>query len=184
MSVKGWKKNMLAAQAERGKSMASLYRRVKLLCDVFADREFRQDNGNLDDAAACTLLSKELNDVASDFFVLRRVIEYFPDRDSWAGGNLQKMIAEVREYDHAQVEKEPKRTVERATMQQLRTEKERAASAEQQVARVEKTVDDLRVENQQLRDDNQQLREELATANGRIAELERLLDRHLGASVA
>lgn len=174
-SQRQWKQKMLEARKLRGKTAGIVWQRVKLLVEVFDDQDYRSDNGDLDDMAAAEKLSGELGDVAADFFMLRRVLDRMPLKSDWEGKDLRKMIAEVRELDKKDDNKEPRSPRRTATVKQLDGVQQERDVAEKRLTIAESTLAELRSENRQLR-------EELAVARGRIEELEKALNRELVAS--
>ncbi len=117
-------------------------------------------------------------DMPAGSLVRVAIFNRFPQRDQWAGKNLAELAATVAE--------ESKRATKRGDEGEDEDERSRWActkkefqKAQDEAEMANARADRLSSEVQALREENQKLRTELAHANGRIAELERVLKREL-----
>jgi len=170
-----WKEKIVTARKLRGKTAAIVYDRIVLLDAVFDDADFRNEN-DFDDIQAVEHLDAEIGDLAADFLTLRRVLKLSPNKKEWAGRDLRRMIAETLEADRESSKSEgPVKTYRRATLAELDKALEEKELAETRLVIVERR-------NRELEENNRLLREEVAGLQGRIHELERIVNRDLAAA--
>lgn len=125
MTTCKWESDLERQRLLKRQGIELLHERIKLLCHVYDDVDFRSwcdASGVID----LDYLDAELSDVAVSFLTLRAVLLQHPSVDDWKGGNIRQMIAEVLESQ------KPKRE---------RTEvvswKERALAAEKEIERLQ-----------------------------------------------
>ena len=160
-SIKPYKAKLLAARKLRGDTAAYNFQRVGLLVEVFNDREFRADLGNLDDLAAGERLDAEVTDLGFEFLQLRAILERFPTEEDWRNRLLVEMWQTV--------------LTERATPTEDRPQKTRRTATVAELDRVKEQAEALRIEVEQLRpaaEARETLHQQLARAHRRIGELE------------
>ena len=85
--VRGYRKLLLEASELRAQGGRSAYQRTKLLVQVFKDRDFRAEAGNVDDFRAAEVLDEYVEDLALSFLELRAMYEHFPKESSGAKGS-------------------------------------------------------------------------------------------------
>lgn len=167
-SPRPYKRKLLEARELRRQGGRLLYERVRLLCEVFDDREFREDLGQVDDLAAAEVLDGELSDVGFDFLQLRGVLQHFPGASQWESRPIIDMYEEVIHSRESQRESQPIRTsprikreehekvvrkleaTERRLAKALETA-ERAQTLEKQLADAHRRIEALEKENAELR---------------------------------
>lgn len=198
MSTKGgYKQLILKARELMGKAGLIAFDRAKLLCQIFEDRDFRADLGNADDFKCAETLDELCGDLSLKFLRLKQLVEHFPERKQWASGNLERMLAEMLASVTAPIEDhKPKRerTVikqsEFVALSQEKTKVEQQANEFKKLAEVAKqekveieskarefrqAAESAEEKCRRLEIENRDLREKLAEANGRIAELTRMV---------
>lgn len=155
--ARGYKRLLLEALELRGLGGKSAYRRTKLLVQVFADRDFRAEAGNVDDFRAAEVLDEYVEDLALSFLELRAMIEHFPRESQWSEGKLRSMYKEVMEAG-GQPEREirPRHKISLAQFAELEDK------FRKEQARVK-----------ELQKQNAQLRSELDQAQTRLRRLEK-----------
>lgn len=159
-----WKQRLQIVSHLQQNAKSNLYDRVKILCEIFDDRDFRSDCGNLDDFDAADKLDAYVSDTCATFFQLRRCIQVYPDQATWIEvKNIAKLIADAQEFDTAAAKDEAtdeggeKKQRARASMQQLRELEQRNRELVAIVERLEK-------ENAWLKDQVDRLQKMLETA--------------------
>ena len=93
-SAKPYKRLLIQAKNLQANAKANVYKRVKLLVQVFDDADFRIDYG-ADDFVLAGILDQYIADIGWGFMELRSIIEHFPDEADWKTGRLSKMHDEV-----------------------------------------------------------------------------------------
>ena len=154
---KGYKKLLLEALELRGQGGKSAYQRTKLLVQVFQNREFRAEAGNVDDFRAAEVLDEYVEDLALRFLELKAMIEHFPKERDWSEGKLRSMYKTVMEAGSA-----PEREIQRRHKISL-----------QQYAELEEKYKKELARNRQLQKQNAQLKSELDQVQTRLRRLER-----------
>lgn len=182
MSTKkqGYKQLLLEAKSMRQSAGSNAYDRAVILMKVFDDREFRADNGNVDDFALADVLDAYCEDLSFGFLDLKALIEHFPQREQWSDGLLRRMYTEMldaREKVDVGERKVPQR---RASLKQLEAAERRVVELEAAVQR----MPDLEAQNARLQEEVMELREEsrrlrasYTRALDRISDLESKLDQ-------
>lgn len=167
--TKNFKELLLEARKLRGKSGENAWKRAKILCQIFEDRDFRDSVGAVDDFKAAEMLNAEVEDLCLTFLQLRQIFIEFPKKSDWADGRLKTLYEKAKSKPVEESDK-PKRSVNRITKkehEQVLREKEeaiaRANYSDRQRAELLEKLEQLQGENNQLR--------------GRISELERLLSK-------
>ena len=168
-AASGYKQKLIVASQMQAQTKGSIYDRVKILNEVFEDRDFRAEAGNLDDFKADDHLSRYVNDTGFSFLQLRAILEHFPDRAAWEQGLLAEMYDEMRDA---------KARRNRAEREPAATPRRRVTAAEydklaEEKARMEVLVRQTREQIHQATDHADELRAEVARLQARIAELER-----------
>ncbi len=154
---RGYKKLLSEALALRTQGGKSAYQRTKILVQVFLNRDFRAEAGNVDDGRAAEVLDEYVEDLALRFLELKAMYEYFPKDSQWSEGKLRSMYKEVMEAGA-----QPPREVQRRHKITLEQYAELEAKWKKELARV-----------QQLRKENTQLRSELDQIQTRLRKYEK-----------
>ena len=159
-----WKTLLLEARTIDARLTTCLYRRTKLLCEIFDDAEFRAEVGARDDLQAAAWLDAEFKGVALKFLQLRAILAEYPQESHWRDGNLQDMFEAIRP---TLPEERPERTRKAVKVVDY---KEACSERDHYKTRV-KFLDEQLTQLQKEREEHQQ---EIARLKGRIEELERL----------
>lgn len=146
------------------------FERVTLLVDVFEDRAFRHDMGNLDDAKADDELSKFIPDLPASFLSMRAVLERFPHREDWETRGPRELYFQLKEEADALKPERTKRPRKGVTVKEHERALNELSEHRAMLKHAQSELDILRKENQELREEN-------ATLKGRIAELEKSVER-------
>jgi len=154
---RGYKKLLIEALALRAQGGKSAYQRAKLLVQVYQDRDFRAEAGNVDDFRAAEVLDEYVEDLALQFLELKSMIEHFPKESQWDEGKLRSMYKEVMEAGG-----EPEREVQRRHKITLEQYAEMEEKWKKELAR-----------NRQLQKENAQLKSELDQVQTRLRRLEK-----------
>lgn len=167
-----YKKKLIVASELRAKGREALHERVSLLVAVFEDREFRSDNQQFDDLKAAELLDSYLEDTALSFLEARAVLQTYPKFDQWTGKTVRELYESALESSRLSDDVKPRATPRRVTLKMFEEEQLGRREAESEGRQLKKKLSDLEAENKQLIRD-------LAKAEGRISELERIVRREL-----
>lgn len=169
---KRWKQLLAKAREMRGQSGLKAYDRAQDLVEVFNDRDFRAERGNVDDLKAAKKLDQYVGDLCCEFLELRDMLSYYPSRDQWGDGNLAKMKREMYEA-HRKSKRDSEAEAEPITRTRptLAEYKDLKKEADELKVRTKYQADEVAL----LREENHRLRTELARAEGRIQELERIV---------
>ncbi len=174
----GWKKLLTEARELQGQLCVMIYRRTKILAQIFNDAQFRADNSLRDDFEVADWLDAEFKGTALGFLQLRAMLEMFPDEADWKAGDLATMHEKVltaHEEASRPEEKRTRKSVKVAEHTETCEDRDRwkakATKAEAVVEMRESEVERLRRENGELRRENELL-------HARVRELESLLQRH------
>ena len=154
---RAYKKLLIEALALRAQGGKSAYQRAKLLVQVYQDRDFRAEAGNVDDFRAAEVLDEYVEDLALQFLELKSMIEHFPKESQWGEGKLRSMYREVMEAGG-----EPEREVQRRHKITLEQYAELEEKWKKELAR-----------NRQLQKENVQLKSELDQVQTRLRRLEK-----------
>jgi alpha-D-ribose 1-methylphosphonate 5-triphosphate diphosphatase PhnM len=173
-----YKKKLTEARKLLTQGCLSLYDRVRLLIEVFEDREFRvQENLESDDAAGNWLTEGYLSDTADwDFFALKNLMDHAPNREQWGSGKLNRLYAEMLEAKKAQ------HNTENQPAKRTRITREEHEEVKKALQHEQAQVKYLRDQHSEVLEENQKLREEVALLKGRIQELERMAKLELAAA--
>lgn len=175
-----WEQLLQKSKELRGKSNGLLFDRAKLLVEVWNDGEYLAfHKGDL--AKAEDYLDAEVGDYGLCFFDLKAMLESFPKRAQWEKANLRELLAQALEM--VAVERKERQADSVPVIRQRVTRKE-YEEAVAETARVEKRAelyeseaDKLRRRVMELEAENRNLVAENARLEGRISELERMLNR-------
>jgi DNA-binding transcriptional MerR regulator len=165
-SMPPYKKLLLQAQEMRGQSNGMIYDRARILCQVFDDGEFREDNGNIDDFRLAEILNNYIDDLGFDFLDLRSMLDKYPDRESWVSGRLKRMLAAIREKRESPVRRATLRIPITETRKQLSRQLENlkrektiiASSKTDEIIRLKDRIAELEEEVERLTRENAELR--------------------------
>jgi hypothetical protein len=144
-----YKKLLEQAAQLRGQGGVGAFKRTKLLVEVFDDRDFRLDNGNIDDFKCAAILDTYVEDLALQFFDLRAMLEVFPKRSDWEQGKLRTMHQTVQDR-----RPRPERAVKPrkcATVAEVAALKDENKRLKAQLAAAQKRIKELQEENTRLR---------------------------------
>lgn len=156
-NTRGYKRLLLEALELRGQGGKSAYQRTKLLVQVFLDREFRAEAGNVDDFRAAEVLDEYVEDLALRFLELKAMVEHFPREKDWSEGKLRTMYKTVMEAGG-----QPEREIQRRHKITLEQYAELEDKWKKELAR-----------NRQLQKENAQLRSELDQVQTRLRKLDK-----------
>lgn len=173
-SRKNYKQLIIQAREMRGQSGLSAYDRAKILVDVFNDRDFRTDVGNVDDFGAADALDQYVDDLCVSFLQLKAMFEHFPNREQWKEGMLFQMHAEVIEKGK-QAPEGPTRTRKSVTTKEYEKVVEEKQAASTRAEYLNKELEAARKRIDELTSENRELAEKYARAEGRIGALEEML---------
>jgi len=161
---------LLEARHLRRQGGVILFDRVRLLCEVFDDRDFRADQGNLDDLRAAQVLDAEVDDTGFDFLQLREIYQANTDPDTWGTTNLADLYEAVlearRKAGRPQAPIRRRQVIRRQEYDELQSQ---LSETETKLQRAEIETEVLRRRTSEL----DTLRAELADARRNIAQLER-----------
>lgn len=143
-----WSQKMSQTRQMRSEGASLLYDRVKLYEEIYEDDEYR-DNCLAREVNPEDELDHECADTCCTFLELLAVMESFPRQSQWTGGHLKVMLAETLAV-------QSRSTTAARAKRNTKNWKEIAAEREREIVA---------------------LREQLAVANGKIEELERLFDK-------
>lgn len=129
------------------------------LVEVFEDREFRADLGNVDDFKAADVLDGYCCALPLDFFELRDLLQRYPDQKDWAAGDLKKMFArmlqEKEQSARADTQKQSRKVITRkqheAMCEEMNRWKSRAHFLGKEVQELKARIVELEAENGSLR---------------------------------
>lgn len=171
-----YKQLLIEAKKLHGKAGLGAYQRAKILVQVFDDRDFRADHGNLDDFQAADLLSEHVSDLCLGFLELRAMLAHFPSEADWKNGNLRRMHAEMLEANRPV--REPATPQARRTVKLSEHEKvvSELRQAESRVSNYTSELTRLREKCAALEQEVAALRRQNKADAERIAELESLLE--------
>lgn len=165
-----------------------IHQRVGLLCEIYDDQDYRADHAQYDDARLGEQLDKYVEDTALSFLQLRALLQEFPAEAEWSSMGLIQMWEEYRSRDRGRAsaaETTHNETVRRtAKIAELDKAKEETKHFRAMTRNLETRLDESANEADRLRQENQSLREDLAKANGRIQELERIVSQFSPAAFA
>lgn len=170
----GFKNKLTECLQLRHQGGASAYRRAKLLCDVFEDREFRESLANADDLRMAAELDAYVEDLCLDFLDLRAILAFAPEQSQWADGRLKRLYAEMLEARTTKRGETPKPPRRMATVKQLDAAEKRAEELHHRVETFKSEADELREKLAEANKEIARLRHENARLEGRLAELERI----------
>lgn len=179
-----WSQKISKARILRSKGAALNFERIAILAEVYRDEEFLAEHGELE---ALSLLDEEVADLCADFKTLLSVYERFPRKTDWENKPLQKLVAQVLDEQaqarrQASGEKPPRHRASVSVKQHEETVKEKEIAETRAKSLAEELID-ARRRIKELESENQELRQDVARANGRIAELERIAKRSAVAMV-
>ena len=165
-----YKQKLLDARALRRKTGGILFDRMRLLCEVFEDRDFRADAGNVDDVRAAEVLDVEVDDTGFDFLQLREILQANPAWEAWEAARLSDLyeaVLEARRKTHTtQPAIRRRHVVRREEFDQLQTE---LTTAREKLQHVEVEAEVMKRRLSEV----DKLRSELAEAHRTIERLER-----------
>ncbi|HSV27554.1 MAG TPA: hypothetical protein VLH60_06650 [Sedimentisphaerales bacterium] len=167
-----YKALLIEARKLRGRSGLAAYRRAKLLCQVFEDRNFRADCGNLDDFRAAAVLDEYLEDLCVSFLDIRRMLRHFPKPKAWQEGRLSRLYNDMLKAESGEKDKPLSGKPRNVTAEVRKRLESQLTDARKELARQNAVrlseIDQLRAKVADLERENAELRE-------RITELEKQL---------
>lgn len=172
MAIKhhGYKAKLIAVSEMHKTGRAALYEKVKLLVDVFGDRDFRADNGEFDDFKAAELLDRYLEDTAVTFLEGRAILQTYPSFEQWDKKPIRELYESALESSRSNENDKPRATPRRITLKQFEESEKARREAEAECRTLKKKIADIEASNMKLIRENAQL-------EGRISELERIARR-------
>ena len=177
-----WQQNLAQAREMRGQAGASLFDRLKLLNAVFEDADWRVRTGKTDEGQWLDMLDEEVADAFLPFAELRDMLLYAPERAQWSDGKLTELRAKMHEDRRRQRSESaaPQPQRKRVTADDLKAvEREKAQS---KALYLDGECKSLQERLKELEVENRRLTRELAKAEGRISELERMVKGELAAA--
>lgn len=179
MSKATYKEILIKVLEMQSKSASDLYQRATLLVVVFDDSEFRADAGNADDHKAADMLDRYVGDSAYSFLQLRAMLIAEPKREAWKTKTLREIWdAASRKAEVTGAATATRRAVKLKDFEQVQLERD---SLQSQLAHTrksgEETIEELRSLLRQREQEIAELKREIAVAQGRIEELERMVER-------
>lgn len=171
MAKPTYKSRLIAASELKRSGLVHLHERVQTLVEVFEDQAFRADIGG-DDFKLAAVLDKYVDDCALSFLELRSVLQAFPKADQWLDANLRQLYADAvaRESKPKETGDTDKPARRSATVKELDELSLKLKDAEFVGKTLTEEVSELRQENRRLLAENARL-------EGRISELERMVER-------
>lgn len=179
-----WQKSLAQSREMRGTSGGLLYERMVLLNNVFLDGDWRLRQGQLDESELMALLDGEVADVFLPFGELREMLLFAPERAQWTDGNLVKLRAAMHQSraDARKAQQGERPTPRRVTKEELKAVEDEKAKVEMRASYLEGEAKSWAEKCRELEEENRQLQRELARAEGRISELERIVNGELVAA--
>lgn len=166
-----WEQKLLKVDDLVARSNGTLYDRVKILAEVWADPEYIAfHDGDMDAAEA--MLDAKLGDYDIGSLEAFAALKHFPKRAHWVESSIRQMLAESLAAENQERADAAPPSTRKGPVP--RKEHERL---EEQMRHVNSRADSLAEENGRLRDEVRTLREENAVLRGRVEELERLLSK-------
>lgn len=166
-----WSEKIANARQLRSRGAALNFERIKMLVEVYKDKQFYIDN-NFDEPKGLEYLDDEVGDLCASFKTLMAVIDHFPKKSYWGNNRLHRMVAEVMEEQREQ----SKGSNAGGRTRKSVTVKEHEQT-EKDLSREKSRNKSLSKELTEAKEEIRRLERELAKAEGRIAELERLVER-------
>lgn len=171
-----YKSTLLKVLELQSNAALLIYQRIKLLCEVFDDRDFRLDLGNADDFRAAAVLDRYLDDTPWTFLELRAVFVKFPQAADWRERSLREMVAVLVVPPTRHESIKTRQVISQQEHECVVTELKAARAAHQ----FTKQLLQERVQSyEELLAENKLLRQELEAARTRIRELETTLETQL-----
>lgn len=155
---------------------SALHERATLLVEVFDDRDFRSDLGNVDDFKAAKVLDEYVDDTPYTFLALRTMLAKYPVADTWATQPLGELYHEAHAREPAEATKRTRTVATKKEVEELATAKK---AAEGRARYLETQLTEERRSREELIEENRALRRELHIAHGRITELEKIVAREM-----
>lgn len=167
----GYKQKLLAAKQMMGQSGLAIYDRLLLLVEVYNDKDFRTDHGNIDDFKAAEIMDGYFSDLFGlGFLQLRSMLEHYPERKQWETGRLRIMwndILKTKQAADAKVnERKPVKVAVRERVsakdhheivQQYAQAEAKAETAQREAVAAKTELETLRAENIVLKEENRRL---------------------------
>ena len=148
------------------------------MVDIFDDRDFRADNNNFDDFAAGELLDKYLEDTSVSFMEARAILISFPDANDWKKTSLRDLYEQaIEKQKPAKDSNAEKRTRRAVTLKEL---EDAENATKEYLARCNFLTGENKSLQQQITDletENRRLVRENAHLEGRVSELERMVNQ-------
>ena len=160
-----WKQLLREAKQLSSKIGVNVYRRTKILIEIFEDAEWRAEVGVRDDLQAAEWLDAEFKGIALKFLQLRAILGEFPQKEQWAEGDLQTMFASVKPAKPAEQTGRTRKAIKLADFDEVCADRDHY---KERTAYLDRRIQELEAE----RDEH---RQEIARLQGRIQELERLV---------
>ena len=164
-----YKQKLLYVSEIKATGLTQLHQRVRLLVEVFEDQVFRADIGG-DDYALATALDAYVDDCALTFLELRSVMQAYPEATQWERAKLRSLYTDATAKERPAKDDEEKPARRTATVKELDELSLKLKDAEFVGKTLTEEVSELRQENRRLLAEN-------ARMEGRISELERMIER-------
>jgi hypothetical protein len=166
-----WEQKLLKVDDLVARSNGTLYDRIKLLAEVWADGEYLAFHaGDMD--AAEEMLDAKLGDYGIGFMEALAAFKHFPKRAHWVDTPIRQMLAEALEAERRDRKESASPSTRKGPVPRKEHEK-----LEEEMRHVNSRADSLAEENGRLRDEVRVLREDNAVLRGRVEELEKLLSK-------
>lgn len=171
---KKWEKMLLEVKELVGKSNELLFDRATRLVAVYHDKDF-QDYHKGDADKIESHLDQYVADYGVTFYDVLEMLKWFPSRGEWSKGSVRQILAESLERRDATRPAKEATAIKRSNPIPVKEHEAVKKELAQEVARAKSLASEI----QELRDENRRLTRELAMAEGRISELERMVKRDL-----
>lgn len=175
---KKWEMLLAEAKFLMQQSRDTLFDVVSKMVSVSNDADFLAFHGGVIDKA-----DEHLDQFLADYDITFReaelVLKYYPAREQWRNTGIRVMLAEsIVRRDEASKSGAPTRnSPRRVTIAEYEKLQEQLDTECKHTSAVVGELSEARSEMKTLREENRRLMRELAVAEGRISELERMIKR-------
>ena len=173
-SAKPYVQKLAKARELRAAATQHHYDRVKLLVEVFDDRDWRVHVNALDDLKAGEALDCEVSDLGFEFLQLRAVYQRFPNVTDWQQDLLvtlyQTVLDEKTRPERSAVRK--RRVITKAEHKVVEEKAHRLECQVRQLRPLQSEVESLRERLEQAQQRIYELEAELAAAQEQLAQRE------------
>jgi len=180
-----WSQKLIKNGELRTKGALLLWERTNLLVEVYEDEEFRLHCLEVIKRNPEDRLDDDCDDTGFSFLDLMSVMKRFPEKEQWEDKHPKRLLAQIIADGKEKRRKENPTERPRPSKKELEELARELTAAKAQVNTIkadrEEQVQSLQQRYEVLRRENQELTRKLSHAEGRIAELERVVSRELAA---